>query len=139
MIYITGNSDTTQRIHTTVAGAVKMLTGGDTITHYLWELVEDATGKTYRFIPTVHVSNERYTSFDIAKTDTAGSEASSQVKLTNAGQYLLRIYGQTSSVNLDPTDSSVIGLLTIQVAVVNDEDVATIPSFTIPDSVIYYE
>ena len=139
MIYITGNSSTTQRVHTTVAGAVKMLTGGSTITHYLWELVEDATGATFRFIPAVHVSNERYTSFDISKTDTAGNEANAEVKLANSGLYLLRIYGQTSASNLDPTDASVIGLLSIQMTRVKDEAAATIPAFSIPDNVIYYE
>jgi hypothetical protein len=106
-------------------------------THYLVELLNNASRETFYFIADVTVDNDRYSKF-ILPTDTDDPTAGS-ILLTQSGLYTYKIWGQNSASNLDPTDASVVGICEVGSCKVSDEPAWTIPSVTIPDNVIYYE
>jgi hypothetical protein len=106
-------------------------------THYLVELLNNASRETFYFIADVTVDNDRYSKF-ILPTDTDDPTAGS-ILLTQSGLYTYKIWGQNSASNLDPTDASVVGICEVGSCKVSDEPAWTIPNVTIPDNVIYYE
>ena len=106
-------------------------------THYLVELLNNASRETFYFIADVTVDNDRYSKF-IVPTDTDDPTAGS-ILLTQSGLYTYKIWGQNSASNLDPTDASVVGICEVGSCKVSDEPAWTIPNVTIPDNVIYYE
>jgi len=106
-------------------------------THYLVELLNNATRETFYFIADVTVDNDRYSKF-ILPTDTDDPTAGS-ILLTQSGLYTYKIWGQNSASNLDPTNAAVVGICEVGSCKVSDEPAWTIPSVTIPDNVIYYE
>ena len=61
------------------------------------------------------------------------------MRILDSGMYTYKIYGQNSSINLDPSDSSVVGVCERGMARVTAEAHWTTPSISIPDNVIYYQ
>lgn len=60
------------------------------------------------------------------------------VGLTLQGRYRYYVYGQNSAVNLDPTNSAVVGLCKIgTIELVNSTIYYDVPSITITDDIIY--
>lgn len=108
-----------------------------TITHYLLVLEEVQSGKKYYVIPAIDTDNDRYS--ELTFNTNADSGASGSILLKQSGQYIFSIYGQTNNTNLDPTNVAVQGLMEVGACLVVGEDIATIPSITIPNNVIYYE
>ena len=108
-----------------------------TFTHYLVELVNNATREDFYFIADVAIDNERYTKV-IVPTDTDNPTAGS-ILLIESGLYTYKIWGQNSASNLDPLDAVVVGACEVGSCKVADESAWTIPSISIPDNVIYYQ
>jgi len=108
-----------------------------TFTKYLVEFKGMATSKTFRLILNTTADNSRFTSATIGtNTDDA---VNGSIKIEDSGFYTFTIYGQTSSSNLDPTDSSVVGFCQRGIMQIVGDEAWTIPSITIPDNVVYYE
>lgn len=111
-----------------------------TFTHYLVVFTELATAATHPVVlSTPLVDNERYTQARVPTDGTAGAVEAGKVRILDSGMYTYKIYGQNSSSNLDPSDSSVVGVCERGMARVTAEAHWTTPSISIPDNVIYYQ
>ena len=108
-----------------------------TFTHYLLVITNYATEEVHKCILNVDVDNERYTKVSIP-TDN-DDPRNGEVELAESGLYTFKIYGQNSQDNLDPDDTSVVGLCEIGVLRVSAESAWATPTFTVPNTVIYYE
>ena len=108
-----------------------------TFTHYLIEFKSMATEEVFRVIGNILLDNERYTSFDI--NTSLNDVLNGDVKITESGLYIFKIYGQNSSVNLNPTDISVVGEVEKGTLQIVGEDAWDIPEISIPKNVVYYE
>ena len=85
----------------------------------------------------VTIDNERYTKAALP-TDN-DDPLNGEVLLDESGLYTYTIYGQTSETNLDPSDTSVVGVCETGMLRVTAEDAWNVPDISIPDNVIYYE
>lgn len=96
-------------------------------THYLLVLIGEVSNKTFAQVLNVIVENDRYTKVEI---DTTG--------ILQNGRYAYYVYGQNSDINLNPSNSSVVGLVEEGTAeVVSDINYYTPDSQTIPTDIIY--
>lgn len=97
-----------------------------------------ATKEEYIIIPSAGVDNERYTRFIIGTL--TNDAIRGQVPIKESGMHTYRIYGQNSSSNLNPNDTSVVvGEVEQGVCVINDAAAWTTPSINVPDNVVYYQ
>lgn len=78
-------------------------------TEILVEFENAVSGEKYRFIADVVTENERYTEVNV-DTSTDDQE-NSAVKITETGQFFVRLYGQNSATNLDPNNAAVVGVI----------------------------
>ena len=108
-----------------------------TFTTYLMSLKSEATEVEIFFIPTIEEDNERFTRIGLATND--NDPTNGAIRLSQSGLYTYKIWGQNSTTNLDPEDASVVGICEVGACKVTDEVPWSIPSFPIPDNVIYYE
>lgn len=106
-------------------------------TIYLLVIENDATKDVTKCIMNVTIDNERYTKAALP-TDN-DDPLNGEVLLDESGLYTYTIYGQTSETNLDPSDTSVVGVCEMGMLRVTAEDAWNVPDISIPDNVIYYE
>ena len=104
-------------------------------THYLFKLVNRTTGEDFYFVAVTDYDNERYTAVAIDTNVTN----TNNVTLTDPGDYDYFVYAQTSSTNLDPANVAVAGLIERGTLRVPGPAIATFPTITLEDNVIYYE
>ena len=99
-------------------------------THYLVVLTHEensTTGEKLAQVATIVAENVRITELLITT-----------VTLTLAGRYRYEVYGQNSSVNLDPTNGAVVGLVERGYAVFTQNTTwFDVPVITIPNDIIY--
>lgn len=133
MIHLSPNS-TSNTVTVTPFEARKFLPA---FKDYLLVLVNQATKEQFPCIFNVAYDNERYSQADLPTNN--DDPINGEILLTESGLYTYTIYGQNSDSNLDPTDASVVGVCEVGPCKVSDEPAWTIPKFSIPDNVIYYE
>ena len=107
------------------------------VSYYLVEFQCRATKKSHYFVADVQVDNARYTEVFINTNADSGTQGDVLVKDT--GLYDYKVYGQTSSANLDPTDGGVKGVMEVGTVLFIGEDAHEFPAITIPDNITYYE
>lgn len=105
--------------------------------YYLFVLENQATSAIFACILNTSVDNERYTRALLPTNN--DDPVNGELLITESGLYTYKIYGQTSDLNVDPTDASVVGICEVGSCKVSDEAAWTIPAVSIPDNVIYYE
>jgi hypothetical protein len=102
----------------------------ESFTHYLLVITREensVTGEDLAQVPTVLADNTRYTQLEVT---TEG--------LTVAGQYRYVVYGQNSSSNLDPNDSSVVGELEIGwLELYTNDNYISQRNTTIPNDIVH--
>lgn len=124
MLYLQNNTSNQIKFLTLDEGRTYFST---TFTNYLLVLVGEVSNQKFAQVLNVIVENERYTKVEI---DTTG--------IIQNGRYAYYVYGQNSNTNLDPNDSSVVGLVEEGTAeVVSDINYYTPDSQTIPTDIIY--
>ena len=96
-----------------------------------------ATGQSAACILNVFADNDRYTQVDIATNTDDG--VAGNVLLKESGLYSYTIYGQNSTINLDPTDVVVVGVCETGMLRLGAAAAWTTPTISVPDNVIYYE
>ena len=97
-----------------------------------------ATKEEYITIAHALVDNERYTKLRVGTL--TKDQVRGKVPIKQSGMHTYRIYGQNSSTNLDPNDTSVVvGEVEQGVCVINDAPAWTTPSIEVPDNVVYYQ
>jgi hypothetical protein len=134
MITLAPNSSTEQFFYLTLQEAKKDF---DAFTNYLVEFRSLSSEEEFYFIADVVTDNARYTKISI-NTD-ANQPTAGHVLLTESGQYSYKVWGQNSTTNLDPTDSTVVAMIERGTLTVTGETGYDIPSISIPDNVIYYQ
>ena len=96
-------------------------------THYLLVMTYEMTGEQLAQVVEVINENERVTKIRL-----------STVGLVDAGRYHYEMYGQNSSTNINPNDSSVVGLVEKSLMVLQDGTIYfDVSTPTIPVDVIY--
>lgn len=86
-------------------------------------------GESIAQVPVVAMENVRITHLQVTT-----------VGLTLAGRYRYEVYGQNSTVNTDPDNASVVGLLQRGTMVLTDnQQYFDVPSTTINNDIIYGE
>jgi hypothetical protein len=106
------------------------------IAYYLLEIKHETSLKTKYCILNVLEENDRYTKVSIG-TD-VDDALNSAILIEDIGRWSYIVYGQDNNTNLDPTDSSVIGIvekgyIEIGSSAVYFKD----PTLSLPEDVIY--
>ena len=134
MITLLPNSSDEQSIYLTLQ---EMKKDFPAFTDYLVIFTNMASKDTLSMIGNVDADNARYTKLTVFTNE--DNATAGKILLTETGQYSYVVYGQNSTTNLDPTDSSVQGLIERGTLTVTGETGYDIPSISIPDNVIYYQ
>ena len=129
MLYLNSNSGT-QSLYLTLQDAARDYT----YTHYLFKLVHRTSLTDYYFVGYVMNDNPRYTRVDVA----TNADTTNNVLLTKTGDYDYYVYAQNSSTNKDPENASVVALIEEGTLRVPGASIASFPSFTLDDNVIFY-
>ena len=103
MIHLLPNT-ASQEIYLTLKEAVRDFASFD---DYLVEFENCISREKYYLIANVTSDNARYTKITLG-TNT-NDAVNGSIQITETGQFWYRVYGQNSTSNLDPTDSSVVG------------------------------
>lgn len=89
-------------------------------TDYLLILIREGDNTTLAQVPTIAIDNTRITQLTVTT-----------VGLTTSGRYAYYVYGQNSDSNLDPIDSSVVGLVEEGIIMLSDStDYFNAPAIT---------
>jgi len=97
--------------------------------YYLFALTNEMTQSTTYVIAVKVSTNDRYDKLQITENNTE-DKPNGTVKLFPEGFFKYIVYEQTSSSNLDPTDSSVVGELDRGVAYVSSNPFMKESTFT---------
>jgi len=96
-------------------------------THYLLVMTYEMTGEQLAQVVEVINENDRVTKIRL-----------STVGLVDAGRYHYEMYGQNSNTNINPNDSSVVGLVEKSLMILQDGTIYfDVSTPTIPVDVIY--
>ena len=134
MIHLNPNSATEQKVYLTLQ---EMKKDFDTFANYLVLFQSMASREDYYFIGDVVTDNARYTALSIFTN--LDDPLNGDILLEETGQYFYKVWGQNSTTNLDPTDTTVVALIEEGTLDVTGAVGYNIPTIDVPDNVIYYQ
>ena len=134
MIHLNPNSVTEQKVYLTLQ---EMKKDFDTFANYLVLFQSMASREDYYFIGDVETDNPRYTALSIFTN--LDDPLNGDILLEETGQYFYKVWGQNSTTNLDPTDTTVVALIEEGTLDVTGAVGYNIPTIDVPDNVIYYQ
>lgn len=106
MLYLSPNTSG-QTLYTTAYEGRQWLS--EAFEQYLIVFYQNMGDTSYAFIGNVDSDNYRYTNFDIDTNDDDPTNGNILIPEEINGFFNYIIYGQNSTTNLDPLDSSVVG------------------------------
>ena len=134
MIHLNPNSATEQTIYLTLQEMKKDFA---TFVNYLVLFENMGSREQIYFIGDVATDNARYTALSIFTN--LDDPLNGDILLEESGQYFYKVWGQNSTTNLDPTDTTVVALIEEGTLDVTGAVGYNIPTIDVPDNVIYYQ
>ena len=135
MIHLNPNSATEQTVYLTLQEMKKDFA---TFANYLVLFQSMASREDYYFIGDVCNRQSRGTPRSLF-SPTSTIALNGNILLEETGQYFYKVWGQNSTTNLDPTDTTVIALIEEGTLDVTGAVGYNIPTIDVPDNVIYYQ
>ncbi|CAB5224002.1 hypothetical protein UFOVP386_17 [uncultured Caudovirales phage] len=132
MIYLQANTPGQSLFLTLKEGA---LIFGE-CSNYLMKILNQSTLQELYVIPQIISENERISHLGI--NTNFNDPLNSSLEILNTGRYHYTIYGQNNSYNLDPNDSSILGIYEVgYLYILKPESFYTDPSLIIPSDIEY--